>query len=82
MSDFWPDFFLLAGPAGSSGRARMAVDISVWGGPVPGILGSATANVHGPGKVRICCHRSLCPSLPLSVAHRCGLADAADVLTV
>lgn len=32
MSDFWPDFFLLAGPAGSSGRARMSVDISVWGG--------------------------------------------------
>lgn len=85
VSDFWPDFFLLAGPAGSSGRARMPVDISVWGGLCPGFWARPQQTSTDPVKCECVatahCVHPLPPPIP-SIAHRCGLAFAADVLTV
>lgn len=50
---------------------------------MPGILGSATTTSTDPVKCE-CSATAHCvhPSIHPSIAHRCGLADVADILTV
>lgn len=79
MSDFWPDFFSAGWTCWIKWAGKDVCGYKRVGGPVPGILGSATTTSTDPVKCE-CVATAHC--VHPSIAHRCALGFAADVLTV